>query len=320
MPNTAEKVQQAQRSLKKGIKTKMFDLISVGIIVALICVSLGVIERRVITLSEIGDVIVECIPFFFAFVLLGNNYYMKGSYAGKDTQLFEQTCTAYSDIVSTLSDEEIDSLDEFCEEYNATALKRAQEALLKRAAITYDRFDKGDKNNLALKLLTNKTLKAQFGDERAKWIILAKKVHVKGIKTNMLMGTNDTDDITDIGPTEAQLLTSHRRHTVMNYALSTILMTFIGVKDITTWHLFGFALVVFKCVFIFCKAYVEYFSGYNDVTIHLVNHTNRKADILKQHRHWYSNKPDKKIDNKPDVAVVDTKIVNEQLEISAVIN
>lgn len=266
----------------------MFDIIAAAIIVVLIAVSLGIIERRDITWSDIGNIIVECVPFFLAFILLGNNYYMKGSYVGKETQKFIEAGQAYSSIVDELTDEQIDSLDEFCEEYNELALKRKQESYLKRAAITYDKFDKSSKEHVALKLRSKDELVAKYGKERAKWIILAKNVHVKGIRTNILMGTNDSNDATDIGPTESELSNKHKQKTSISYAASTIIMMFIAVKDIATWHWFGFALVLFKCVFILCKAYVEYFEGYNDVTIHLVNHMNRKSDILKQHRHWYS--------------------------------
>lgn len=283
-----DKVQNAQASVKKTIKTKMFDLISAAIIITLIAISLGIIERRIITWTEIGNIVVEFIPFFLAFVLLGNNHYMKGSYAGKDTTKFINTCNDYGDVVSELTDEQIDSLDEFCEEYNEQALKRKQESYLKRAAITYDKFDKNSKDYVALKLRTNKELRAKFGKERAKWIIAAKNASVKGIRTNTLMGTNDSDDVTDIGLTESQLASSHKIKTSVSYAISTCVMMFIAVKDVISWHWFGFALVVFKCVFILCKSYVEYFAGYNDVTIHLVNHTNRKIDILKQYRHWFS--------------------------------
>lgn len=303
-----DKVQNAQASVKRTLKTKMFDVISVIIILALIALSLGVLERRVITWEEIGDIIIEFMPFFFAFVLLGNNHYMKGSYVGKETLKFTSTCTEYATMVENLTDEEVDSLDDFCEEYNDIALRRRQEALLKRAAITYEKFDKNAKDYVALKLRSDKDLKTQYGDERAKWIIKAKNATVKGIRTNTLMGTNDSDDVTDIGPTEASLAKNHKLKSSMGYALTTLIMTFIAIKDIMTWHWVGFALVVFKCAFIFCKSYVEYFEGYNDVTIHLVNHINRKIDILKQHRHWFSTRKERKnVDNVNNEGTVEAK-------------
>jgi hypothetical protein len=288
--NIAEKVQQAQLSAKNTLRTKMFDIIAVLILIVLISVSLGVIERRIITLQELGNIVVECIPFFLAFILLGDNYYMKGTYTGKITEKFISASLYYSDILTSLSDEEMSTLEEFCDDYNNDALRRLQESYLRRAAISYKLFNEGDEKTLPLKTWTDKDLKNTYGKQNAKWIILAKKATIKGLKVNILTGTNSTDDITDVGYTEGQLLTNRRWRTTVNYAISTICMALIAVKDIMSWNWFGFALVVFKCVFIFCKAYVEYFSGYNDVTIHLVSHINRKSDIFKHFRHWFSVK------------------------------
>ena len=281
-----DKVQNAQNSIKQGIKTKMYDIISAAIITVLIALSLGVIERRVITLSELSNIVIECVPFYLAFMLLGSNYYSKGSFVGKETERFAAACKRYSSIVDELSEEEVSYMDEFCEYYNEKSLRLRQTAYLKRAAITYTQFNEGDD---ALKLLDDYTLKQTYGKERAKWIICAKNTEIKGIRTNTLTGTTDSTDPTDVGKTEAELTHSHTSRTAINYASSTILMSLMAVRDVTKWHWFGFALVLFKCIFILCKAYVEYFTGYNDVTIHLVNHTTRKADILKEFKYWFNN-------------------------------
>jgi hypothetical protein len=288
----AQKVQENNERFRQSIKTRIFDIIGFFSVAALMAISLGVLEGRRVTINELINVIIDFLPFYFTFVLLGTNFYKKGSYIGKETDKFNDTCISYSDIISQLSDAEISTLDVFCEEYNERALRDRQLPHLKRAVITYKMFNEGDaeKDIQPLRLWSNKELINKYGKERAKHIINAKNEKVKGVKTNALLGTNNTDDTTDLGDDEATLSKKHTRSNAINYAATTMLMTFIAVKDVMSWNWIGFALVAFKCVFVLCKAYLEYFTGYDSITINLVNHINRKADILRQFRQWYKDK------------------------------
>ena len=286
--NVAEKVQQAQLNVVQGIKSKIFDIIAVFIVIVLVAVSLGIIERRIVTWNEIGDLLVECIPFFFAAMLLNDNYYMKGSFAGKLTDKFKNACKKYTGYIDDLTGEQIDCLDEFCERYNYDALVKMQESFLHRASISYERFANGEK---PIKTWSKKELMAEFGKYRAVWIIKAQHASIKGLRVNTLMGTNDSDDITDIGETESQLSSRRRISGAVMFSVSTILMALIGIKDVASWGWIGVALVIFKCIYILCRSFMSYFDGYNDITIHLVNHIERKEDILKQFIYWFeSNK------------------------------
>lgn len=291
----AQQAQDTASRLQKEIKSKIFDILAMIILVALVALSLGIIERRVITIEEIGNIIVECIPFFLAAMLLNNNYYMKGTFDGKNTKNFKSACLEYSNKISDLDGEQIDSLDEFCEEFNNEALIKKQKSYLNRASISYELFnggkETGDKTVIdPVKTWSYHKLVHTYGKERAKWIIRARNVQVKGLRVNSLMGTNDNDDITDIGYTETQLAKKRLGFSAISYAFSTLIMALIAVKDVAEWGWFGIALVLFKCIFILVKSYMSYFDGYNDITIHLVHHTNRKTDILKQFEYWYGNK------------------------------
>ena len=286
----AEQMKDFRQSLQRGIKAKIFDLIAMAILVVLIALSLGVIERRVITLSEIGNIIVECVPFFFAAMLLNDNYYKKGVFVGKSADNFITACAEYSGYITKLTGQQIDEADDFCHQFNEDALKKKQITYLNRASISYDKFHIGTDEQEPVQTWSDDKLEHTYGKDRAKWIKLAKNASVKGLQVNSLMGTVDSDDITDLGPSEAQLSSKRRFTSAVTYATSTLIMSMIAVKNVAEWGWFGVALVIFKCVFIVCKAYMSYFDGYTDVTVHLVNHTNRKTDIIKQFLFWYNNR------------------------------
>jgi hypothetical protein len=65
-------------------------------------------------------------------------------------------------------------------------------------------------------------------------------------------------------------------------------MSLIAVKNVTQWGWIYAALTLFKILYIALGAYTKYFSGYEDLTVDVVNHTYRKIDVLKQFNHWYS--------------------------------
>lgn len=291
----AKQVQESSQRLQKGIKSRIFDILAAVILVALIALSLGVIERRVITLDEIGDIIVECIPFFFAAMLLNNNYYTKGTFLGKSSQNFLTACEEYNDKITSFTGHQIDLMDEFCEAYNDDALKKKQTTYLNRASISYEKFNNGSKTKDGaqiepVKVWSKHQIKHTYGKERAKWIYKAKNAEVKGLRVNSLMGTNDNDDATDIGLNESQLHNKRTWVSAITYFASTLIMSMIAVKNVAEWGWFGIALVIYKCIYILVRSYGSYFDGYNDITVHLVHHINRKTDILKQYECWYASR------------------------------
>ena len=286
----AENYNEHKAKLQRGIKDRAFDLIGIVIVIVLIALSLGVLERRTLSWGELGDILIECIPFFFAAMLLNENYYNKGVFAGKRTDKFKRACETYTEKVDALTGQQIDELDEFCQEYNDDALKKMQMSYLNRASISYEKFHVGDDGQEPIQTWSKDKLIHTYGKDRAKWITLAKNAKVKGLQVNALMGTVGSNDITDIGPSESQLNSKRRTVSAASYFVTTFVMAMIGVKNVTQWGWVGIALVLFKAVYILCRAYMTYFDGYNDVNVILVNHTNRKSDILKQFDYWYTSR------------------------------
>lgn len=81
--NPAETYNDFKQSFKGGIKDRIFDIIAVGIVIAMLLLNLGAIELKEITWCSILDICIECLPFFLAAMLLNANFYTKGTFAGK---------------------------------------------------------------------------------------------------------------------------------------------------------------------------------------------------------------------------------------------
>lgn len=290
-----DNVQNVSKNVVKVIKNRMFDFIAAGIVIAMLVLNLGVIELREITFISLLNILLETIPFFLCSVLLSVNFYNKGSFSGKNTQNFKLITKQYSDIVTDLTGEEIDVLPEFCQEYNDKALMRLQSNMLRRAAISYERFNnvtkdkKGDELQ-PLKVLTEQELKKLYSDERVAIIQKAKHIKIKGINDNVLLSSMSTEDISDIGKDEKELSKENAKKSIVIYLSSTIVLSLIGVKDVLLWGWAGLLIIAFKLIYILCSSAMKHFKGYNDVTIKLANHIARKTDILKQFKYWKSNK------------------------------
>ena len=287
--------QDASNGLKKSFKNRIFDIIGVGLLIAMLALNLGVLELRDVTLSGVIVILLECIPFFLVAVLLSVNYYSKGVISGKSTDAYIDTVETYSDKIEKFTGKHIEVLPEFCDEYNDNALQKLQETILKRASITYDRFnnetyDEDDKVLLPLKVLSKDELSKLYSDERVEIILKAKKVHIKGLTVNMLLGNLNSPDTTDLGRTEKEMTQDRTKQYSITYLFTTLLMSIIGIRDILLWGWSGLLLVAFKLIYILCTSLMNHFKGYDDITVHLVNHIARKTDVLKQFEHWYDIK------------------------------
>lgn len=289
----AKIVQEKSIDGKSILKSHIFDVIGVTIIAILIFVSLGVLQLRDLTWREFFNIVVEFIPFYLASLLLNNNFYTKGSFSGKSTDKYLKAVEYYSGQVNNLTGKQLDCLSDFCEEFNDKALAQIQRRILKAASVSYEMFDEywEDKNgNLQepVRTYSKETLISRFGKERAKIIQQAKKLTVKGLNPNILLGTNSVEDVTDVGKGESQVAKTRKITWAFTMAISTAALAVIAVKNIADWGWVGIALVIFKCVYILCRSYTSFFTGYNDITIHIVNHLNCKSDKLKQFQYWYT--------------------------------
>lgn len=288
--NKSEKFNELTSNVYNFVKLKIFDIIAVGIVISMLALNLGVLQLREITLNSFLDIVIEAIPFYLTAVLLTSNFYKKGVFVGKTSKSYSQAIKSYSTAVAKLTGHQVDMLSTFCDEYNDNVLVNKRTNLLKSASISYELFSKGDEKTEPLMILSRKELKNKFGKERASIIERAKKLSIKGLKVNGLLGCDDTDDETDFGENEETLFKRSNTNASIKYFVSIIFMTLIGVKDFLEWGWFGIVLVVFKLLYIVCSSYMNYFNGYNDISVKVSNYVNRKSDTLKEFDYWYSNK------------------------------
>ena len=290
----ATELNENNKSLTNKIKLHMFDVIAVGLVVAVGLLNLGAIEMRNIG-EEIVNILLEAVPFYLGSVALALNFYKKGVYGAKACETFTNTVKHYSSKVNILTGKQIDKLNDFCFDYNCKALRIRQESILRDVAISFDRFDKvtldeeGHKLK-PLKISTESELKATYGETVAAAIIKAKNVKIKGLSPNNLLGNLNTDDITDLGKNEQEMLKDRSKEYSIVYMASILVMSMMGVKDILEWGWMGAFLLAFKMLYILCRSYMKYFEGFDDINIRLVNHISRKTDVLKEFDYWYDSK------------------------------
>lgn len=290
--DVANEINTNNKDLAKTLKSKAFDLIGLGLVVAVALVSLGVIELRKITPKDIINIFLEAIPFYIGSVTLAMNYYRKGVYAGKSDKMFIANVEKYSNKVNKMNGKQLEYLNDFCCEYNDKAVRMAQENLLRSVAIRYDKFNEGsidgDGHEIPpLKRLSKEELVTRYNARVAEFVIKAQNVTVKGINTSILLGNFYDWDITNLGPNEKELSDQRRKQYAASNAVSIFLLSLMAVKNIMEWGWIGFVLVVFKLIWILCNAYMKYFEGYDDIVVRIANHLSRKTDILKQYDYWY---------------------------------
>lgn len=288
----AVEIHENGKSLKRSLKDKAFDVIGVLLIVAVSLISLGAIELREITWKEIIDMFLEAVPVYISAVTLSMNYYRKGVYAGKETEMFTSAIKRYSNKVNNLSGKRLTYLSDFCGDYNDKALKTIQENLLRSVGISYERFnndwiDGNGEKQKALKNMSKQMLIRKFNSDVADAVIKARQAKIKGLSPNLLLGSNYSGDITDLGHNEKELLKQRRKQYFTRSAMAILLLSFIAIKNIIDWGWIGFVLIAFKLVWVLCDAYMKYFDGYDDITIKLLNHISRKVDVFKQYDYWY---------------------------------
>ena len=299
--DVATELNQNGKDLRQSIKSKIFDVIGVALVIAVGLISLGVVELRELTPKNIINIILEAIPFYFGAVTLSMNYYRKGVWAGKESEQFIGTVRRYSRKVEKLNGKQLEYLNDFCCEYNEKALKMAQENLLRSVAIRYDKFNEGsiDKDGHEippLKRLTKEELVTRYNARVAEFVIKARDVQIKGINVSILLGNLYDWDITNLGPNEKELASQRRKQYAGSSAVSIFLLSLMAVKNIVDWGWIGFVLIAFKLIWVLCTAYMKYFEGYDDATIRVTNHLSRKTDILKQYDYWYYLRYPKELD------------------------
>lgn len=274
-----QKVTNLTETGKAQIKRYIYDLVSCGIILAIIAASLNAFGFNDFSdgniWKETGDFFVDWVPYFIASVLLHSTMYEKGTFTGKQTGSYIDMANAYSKIVNSLTGDELDKLDDFCTEYDEKALKDLQTKILKRSGISYENFVNKYLN------MSNKDIKKTCIKEHYKTIIKAKNCKIKGINANKLLSQSEADDVTDIGNTERELAKRYKVSSTIKVLITTLCTALVVAKDIAEWGWSGLIIVVFKVLFVFGRSYMGYFTGYKDITVDVVSSLGRKCDILK---------------------------------------
>lgn len=284
----AQLADNTKKDLVQFAKSKVFDVLGILLIVAMMALILGVFTKRDLDWETLQNILLEVIPFYFAALLLSTIYYKKGCHNGKLTNAYLTSVAAFSELVSQMTGSLLEYLSDFCDVYNEKALRKRQKEILKSQNITLERFlndelnEDGSIKRQALCRTPFTKLYKTYGLNFALTVFKAIHVKIKQISTNKLLGNLNAQDDTDIGANESQMT----RKRTASYALTTVLtiffLTFITVKNILEWGWISLIFMSFKIIFVAVNSYMKYFHGYDDVTIRLVNHYNRKSDILKQ--------------------------------------
>lgn len=269
----------------------MFDIIAVAIVAAMLALSLGVFELREINVREVFNILLETLPFYFATILLNTNYYTKGTFGGKATKTFISVANKYSVKVNGLTGWQISKLPDFCDAYNTKVLEKIQCGILRTVALTLDEFNVDYKCDAVshgpLKVMSKHDLIHLLGHDRAMAVIKAKNVKIKGISANVLLSNLDNPDVTDLGPGEREMAHRRTKSSAITSFLCIFVLTLIGIKNVMEWGWVGVIFVIFKLLYIVARSYMQYFDGYQDITVSLVNHISRKTDIIKEFESEY---------------------------------
>lgn len=291
MSDFNDKYNKFLENTKSALSSWMYYLFALAVIVVMVFIQLGVFEFKQET--NFFDILVDTVPIFIASMLLSNIFYQNGVAKGKKNQNYFLAISEFS-MLANLPGEKLDKLPQFCDEYNALAIKRKQETLLAMAVIPFDKFDNeyedGEIKHVPIKVMADKSIIEEFGKERGKRIIKAKKVKLKGVNVVSLTSEQKVSDITDTGYGEGEYAKMFTTSKVLSYAISFVLFSFITAKDIMAWGWAGLGLLLFKITYTLGCSILGQSRGYRDITVNVVAHYNRKTDILKQFHSWYEKK------------------------------
>lgn len=279
-------------------KSNIYDILALAMITAMFFVGLGALDIIDFTLHSFLEFVINFIPFYLATVLLNQNYYTKGTYKGKESEVYVQAIKAYSEQTDKLDGNMQAKLPDFVDWYNNDALKRLQISILKRASISYERFtevtkDKDGNDLKPLMIYDRKELMEQYNKYVAYIIWRAQHASIQQISVNILMSNVQSIDPTDLGKNEKQLRRRRLALTDVLSFVSVIALSLIGLKDMVEWGWMSAFITLFKMVYITAKSYQMYFKAYGDITVDVVNHIARKTDIIKQFLSWYDKEVDK---------------------------
>lgn len=263
---------------KSAVSNYIYYVLAFAVVVVMVFLQLGGFEFN----KDVQwyDIIVDAVPIFVATIILDKLFYECGADKGKKTKKYYGAVLEYSNQVN-LSGDQFDKLPDFCREFNERVKREKQRVLLASASVSLNVFEE------RLKVMPNKEIEKEFGKERAKWIIKAKKTKIKGISAVNLTSEQQSQDETDTGYNENTLAHLQSIKKVLGYAVSLFVFSAISIKDVAQWGWAGIGLLLFKILFSVGCCILSQIRGFKDLTVTVVSHYNRKTDILKKFHSWY---------------------------------
>lgn len=283
--NFEEQYLDFANNTKSAVSNYIYYILAFAVVVVMVFLQLGGLEFN----KDIQwyDIIVDAVPIFVATIILDKLFYECGADKGKKTKKYYGAVLEYSNQVN-LGGDQFDKLPDFCREFNEKVKREKQRVLLASASVSLNVFEE------RLKVMTNKEIKNEFGKERAKWIIKAKKTKIKGISAVNLTSEQQSQDETDTGYNENTLAHIQSVKKILGYAVSLCVFSAISIKDVAQWGWAGIGLLLFKILFSVGCCILSQIRGFKDLTVTVVSHYNRKTDILKKFHSWYNTYTTKK--------------------------
>lgn len=291
-------VNNAKNEMRNTLSRWVYFVVIAFVIAIAVLLELGGFER----VEDINwwDLIIDALPMFLMTVILDRLFYNNGKEKGKTTQRYIRANMDFSTHAGNLSGEDLESLPDFCSEYNNKAIANIQKTYLTRACVSFDMFsmewEKDEIKYAPLKIMPRKTLKSLFNKDQIHWILKARRVSVVGLNATTLTSGQKQNDPTFVGKTEKEYTIEHSTKKVISYALTFILFSMVVAKDLSEWGWAGVGFLLFRIFFTLGTSLFAHISGYTDITSGMVTYYNRKVDILKQFENWKKvNKIDKTV-------------------------
>lgn len=272
---------KAQSALKKWI----FDAVAVVIIGASFFLEFGTLAPNDFVLWRwIGDTAV----FFFCAMSLSSVYYTKGNYKAEGIDEYRTVVEAYSKAAS-IRGEDRNRLPVFCKQYNETTLRNIQDAILSRACISVDEFympRPGDKPPIAA--MDKCALISEFGKERTRVVLHAKRVRIKGITAERLMSDRDMHDPTAMRTRKGMKERYSTTNAVM-FVFMGIFTAWFGIGLANDFSIAAFAWFFFRISTMIVRSLFAYLTGYDDIATGWRDTLIQKTDILNEFEAWLKN-------------------------------
>lgn len=291
-----EAITNAQKTGTEKIKQVIPALIDAAVLVAMLFLQFGdftfSIEKAITAIATTAVT-------FIAALIVSKNGYNTGEILGKQTDLYVDARTRYSDEVEGITGEQMLKLGEFCEEFTEKADKAAKTAIL--IAIPFERFDEEYEEKTKsgevymhppLKTMSFRDLKAEFGEIRARSVVKARRHKVKGLRDQDLLDSRRVADKTDVGETETQL-------EAKTFAVSTGTMIFFSafwaafsIVPNGTFTLATAGWLLYQWIYILSRGWSHRMKAYKNMTVFATARFNNQTDKLKQFKAWYKRKYD----------------------------